>query len=135
MSDLPLFEFGSWLNGVILDRWSLIHFLYGVVFAFLFRMIGLSRMKAYILAFIIMIGWEIYEAIGGPIQELIWNAVSDVIVASIGFLVGLSVFPNVSFWPRWRTRSWVKHVRALAHDCFRIVLKVAHYLLISAVQD
>lgn len=97
MADPVLFEFGSWLNGVLLDRWSLIHFLYGVLFAFLFRMMRMSRGRAYLLAFSIMIGWEIYEEVWGPVEDSVWNAVSDVVVASLGFWLVHRLFPVYRF--------------------------------------
>ncbi len=91
---MELFEFGSWLNGVVLDRWSLIHFCYGVLFAFLFRMIRLSRAKAYALALFIMIAWEGYERMGKTLVESAANSITDVIIASAGFWLVYWLLPT-----------------------------------------
>lgn len=94
MDERPFFEFSSWGQGVYLDRWALVHFAWGFMFAAVFRMLGIPKKWAYgILLFLALI-WEVYEWYTGS-HDRIQNSVLDVVLASVGFWLMHRWWPKV----------------------------------------
>ncbi len=79
----------SWRVGYIIDGWTLVHFLSGVLVAFVGEITLLTYRESFLVGVTLFIAWEIFEKIRG-IKEPFSNRVSDILVA----LVGLSLF----FW-------------------------------------
>jgi hypothetical protein len=84
MDERAIIEFGTWGQGVYLDRWSFVHFAWGFMLASVFRVLGISKKWAYIFSLMLMLGWEFVEWFGGS-HDRIANSACDVILASAGF--------------------------------------------------
>lgn len=93
----PLFEFSSWGEGVLLDRWVFVHFVWGAMLAALLRMIGLSKKTSYLIALVLMLGWEAAEWILGTTSQLA-NGLFDVLLASAGFWLAYKIWPQKHFF-------------------------------------
>jgi hypothetical protein len=94
MKEIALFEFGSWGSGVYLDRWALVHFAWGFMFAAVFRMLGVPKKWAYGMMLCLALIWEAYEWYTGS-HDRIQNSVLDVILASAGFWLMHRWWPKV----------------------------------------
>jgi len=76
-----------WEGERYLDIWSLNHFLSGFVLSGFFMFIDLSLWVAFILSFIIMLSWEIYERTNNFLMEQSGNQVLDIITGLAGFFI------------------------------------------------
>lgn len=75
-----------WKEGQYIDLWSLVHFLFGVLFVFLADFFELTFLNALIILTVSTTIWELVEFASGKAKELFFNKVADVVVADIGFL-------------------------------------------------
>jgi len=76
-----------WEGERYFDIWSLNHFLSGFVLSGFFIFIGLSLWVAFVLSFVIMLSWEIYERTNNFLKEPLGNQVLDVITGLAGFFI------------------------------------------------
>jgi uncharacterized membrane protein YfcA len=86
----------SWKEGKILDTWSIVHTLAGLI-AGLIPLV-FQNLNAYQVAFIFLllaIGWEIFESYK-EINEYWSNRLSDVIVAMLGFYFSYQTGQHIS---------------------------------------
>ena len=76
-----------------LDYWSLIHFGFGIIIAFLLKLIGLSLITSIFASLALFSIWEIIEPkvfkhiIKQEFREDIKNQIMDIIYGFLGFLV------------------------------------------------
>ena len=87
-----------WSEGKYIDFWSFNHFFSGFLLAYLLIFIKTPILINYILLFILMILWEIFEY-RKKVRETKLNRVFDLIMGSCGFiftyyLVSLEMFNN-----------------------------------------
>jgi len=116
-----------WQKGRAFDLWSIPHFLFGVLMAFVPQLIGVSFLTALSLTLILAMCWEIYEKFM-DIKETIQNSLLDVILPVVAFtltsyllliyplhyddslvlmsaVLALYTFTNVSGWLAYRRRN------------------------------
>lgn len=116
-----------WKRGRALDLWSIPHFLFGILMAFLPPLIGISLLSALSLTLILALVWEVYEKLIG-IKETVLNIVSDFILPIVAFtatalvlrayplhredvvvvasaVLFLYIFTNLSGWLAYRRRN------------------------------
>ncbi|MFA5998121.1 MAG: hypothetical protein WC814_01925 [Candidatus Paceibacterota bacterium] len=116
-----------WQKGRAFDLWSIPHFLFGVLTAFLPPLTGISFLTALVLTVIFAMLWEIYEKFV-DIKEKIQNILLDIILPVVAFtltslilriysfhydnllVVAVAVlllytFTNVSGWLAYRRRN------------------------------
>lgn len=84
-----------WQEGKWLDLWSVIHFLSGITMGFLPKYLGLDIFPAYIIAFLLLVLYEMFEAIA-KIEETRSNRVMDVVVGMISFMIAYYIHPFIS---------------------------------------
>jgi len=94
---------GLWKKAKFLDLWSVIHFVCGLVLGSIAILFIGSFGLAFLVVFVVMTVWELYEFKTGIIEE-VPNKILDVVVGLIGFVVFyLWLYPsfvysfNVSF--------------------------------------
>ncbi len=73
-----------WKKGRAFDLWSIPHFLFGVLMAFLPPLTGLSFLTALSLTLILAMLWEVYEKLVN-IKETAQNSLLDVILPVVAF--------------------------------------------------
>ncbi|MFZ2167859.1 MAG: hypothetical protein WAV50_03235 [Minisyncoccia bacterium] len=116
-----------WQKGRAFDLWSIPHFLFGVLTAFLPQLTGLSFLSALALTIIFAMLWEVYEKFV-EIKETIQNSLLDIILPVVAFTLTsyvlrlcsfyyddlvviatgvfiLYVFTNISGWLAYRRRA------------------------------
>jgi len=116
-----------WQRGRAFDLWSIPHFLFGILTAFLPPLTGMSISTALVLTLILGMLWEIYEKLV-DIKETAMNILFDMILPIVAFtltsylllmyplssdelLVGatavliLYTFTNLSGWLAYRRRN------------------------------
>ncbi len=116
-----------WKKGRAFDLWSIPHFLFGVLMAFVPPITGLSFLTALALTIILAMVWEIYEKFM-DIKETVQNSLLDVILPVVAFtltsyllliyplhyddslvlmgaILALYTFTNVSGWLAYRRRN------------------------------
>ncbi len=116
-----------WQKGKAFDLWSIPHFLFGVLMAFVPPLVGLSFLTALALTIILAMLWEIYEKFV-EIKETIQNSLLDIILPIVAFTltsyilrlytfhydellvfaaaVGIVyLFTNISGWLAYRRRN------------------------------
>jgi hypothetical protein len=116
-----------WQKGKAFDLWSIPHFLFGVLTAFLPQLTGISFLTALALTIILALLWEIYEKFI-EIRETILNSLFDIILPIVAFTLTsyvlivfrfhtddlaviavavflVYVFTNVSGWLAYRRRN------------------------------
>lgn len=75
------------------DFWSIVHFLLGMLFAFIFLRINFSFEISLIVFLIIAIIWEMIEKgfdkrfYHVVLKETIWNHITDIVFDILGFLI------------------------------------------------
>jgi len=74
-----------WQEGKWLDMWSVVHFLSGVTMGFFPKYLGLDPYPAYIVAFLLLVMYEMFEAMV-DIEETPQNRVMDVVVGMVSFV-------------------------------------------------
>jgi hypothetical protein len=84
-------KYDIWGEGKYFDLWSINHILSGIVLAGLAIFVGVDFWLGLLIAFLIMLAWEIYELIK-PIEEFIENRVIDMIVGILGFVIIYPLF-------------------------------------------
>lgn len=116
-----------WKKGRAFDLWSIPHFLFGILTAFLPPLTGISFLTALALTLILAMLWEIYEKFL-DIKETIQNSLLDIILPIVAFtltshilriyafhrddltVVAIAVlvlyaFTNISGWLAYRRRN------------------------------
>jgi len=73
-----------WQKGKAFDLWSIPHFLFGILMAFLPSLTGISFLTALALTLILAMLWEIYEKFA-DIKETIENSLLDIILPVVAF--------------------------------------------------
>lgn len=86
-----------WREGDYLDLWSVPHFLSGMVVAFSLFFLGFEARSAFVIAFLLLVGYELFEAVA-EIDETRWNRILDVVVGMTSFT------PTFLFLPRIDTQ-------------------------------
>lgn len=81
-----------WVEKKYADLWSLVHFLFGVVFTFLASFLELSFNTALIALIAIAIIWEVLEILSGKAIEYKMNRLTDIIFSVVGFLITHYIF-------------------------------------------
>jgi len=95
MSRIPLISW-SWKEGRVWDNWMVVHFLSGIIVACALELLSFSSAHAYLIAFGLLVAWEIGEKIG-RVEEETENLVLDVVFGMLGFaLFEQVIFPLVS---------------------------------------
>lgn len=74
-----------WQKGKYIDLWTLVHFLFGVLFVFAANFFELTLLPALIILIALTTVWEVLEFVSRNAVEPFSNRVTDVIVAVIGF--------------------------------------------------
>ncbi len=85
-----------WREGTYLDLWSVPHFLSGMAVALGLALLGLELYAATVVAFFLLVLWEIFEYVAG-IEEGRMNSMMDVVV-------GMTSFAPTFYWSM--TVSW-----------------------------
>lgn len=116
-----------WKRGRALDLWSIPHFLFGVLMAFVPPLTDLSLPTALSLTLILALVWEMYEKLV-DIKETVLNSLFDIILPIVAFtstsyallayplhpddllvvasaVLFLYVFTNLSGWMAYRRRN------------------------------
>jgi len=73
-----------WQKGRAFDLWSIPHFIFGILTAFLPPLAGFSFLTALALTLILAMLWEIYEKFA-DIKETIENSLLDIILPIVAF--------------------------------------------------
>lgn len=84
----------AWREGEYLDLWSVPHFLSGMVVAFALFFLGFEARSAFVIAFLLLVGYEMFEAIV-KIEETRWNRVLDVVVGMVSFTPTFLLVPKI----------------------------------------
>lgn len=82
-----------WREGEYLDLWSVPHFLSGMAVAFSLFFFGFATNAAFIIAFLLLVAYEMFEIIA-EIEETRWNRVLDVVVGMLSFTPTFLLAPN-----------------------------------------
>lgn len=116
-----------WQKGRAFDLWSIPHFLFGILMAFVPSLTGISFLTALSLTIILAMLWEIYEKFV-DIKETIQNSLLDIILPIVAFTMTsyalriyafnydellvaaiaisiLYLFTNISGWLAYRRRN------------------------------
>ncbi|MCR4276264.1 MAG: hypothetical protein NUV90_02690 [Candidatus Parcubacteria bacterium] len=116
-----------WQKGRAFDLWSIPHFLFGILMAFLPSLAGTSFLTALALTIILAMLWEIYEKFV-QIRETVQNSLLDIILPIVAFtltsyilriysfqysdllviaiaVLVLYTFTNISGWLAYRRRN------------------------------
>ena len=75
----------AWREGKWIDLWSVVHFLSGATMGFFPRYLGLNAFAAYSIAFLLMVSYEMFEALV-KIEETPENRVMDVVTGMASFV-------------------------------------------------
>lgn len=80
----------TFAEGEYFDLWMLVHFLSGVAGGFSNVMFSLTTAGVFLLAFAMMMAWEVVEYLRG-IREAFSNRVVDIVVGLLGVWLALAV--------------------------------------------
>lgn len=80
----------DWREGRYFDRWMFVHFASGVAGGFSNIWFGLTVPKVFLVGAVLMILWELGEAIAG-VNEAFSNRTLDVLVGLVGVAVALAI--------------------------------------------
>ena len=84
----------AWREGKYLDLWSVPHFLSGMVVALSLYVFGFEVRSAFVIAFLLLVGYEMFEVIA-KIDETRWNRTLDVVVGMASVVpTGASSLPS-----------------------------------------
>ncbi len=83
-----------WREGAYLDLWSVPHFLSGMVVAFSLYFLGFEARSAFIIAFLLLVVYELFESVA-KIEETKWNRVLDVVVGMASFSPTFLLVPRI----------------------------------------
>src|SRR3989344_2584189 len=84
-----------WREGRWFDLWSLVHCLSGITGGFLFRYLGLDNFSAYAISFLLLVLYEMFEALA-KIEETPQNRTMDVVVGMASFIPAYYLNPFLS---------------------------------------
>jgi len=84
----------AWREGAYFDLWSVPHFLSGMVVAFSLYFLGFEARSAFIIAFLLLVVYEMFESVV-KIEETKWNRVLDVVVGMASFAPTFMLLPRV----------------------------------------
>lgn len=73
-----------WREGQWIDLWSIVHFLSGAAIGFFPRYLGLDALPAFVIVFLLLVIYEMFEAIA-KIEETRTNRIMDVVVGMVSF--------------------------------------------------
>lgn len=76
-----------WKHGKYIDLWSVVHFLSGFLLASICYILGYTLIFSFICSVLLLILWEVFEWLINIIEPSL-NAITDIVVGSVGFLVG-----------------------------------------------
>lgn len=116
-----------WQKGRAFDLWSIPHFLFGILMAFLPSLTGISILTALTATLLFAMVWEIYEKFV-DIKETIQNSLLDILLPVVAFTLtsqilffypphpddllvfaaavfALYLFTNISGWRAYRRRN------------------------------
>ena len=87
-----------WKHGTYIDTWSLVHLLSGFVLGSLFYYLGFNLSWAFTDSLIVLMIWEVVEALIRVIERPL-NVVSDIVIGILGFSISayLYFFLNTEF--------------------------------------
>jgi hypothetical protein len=74
-----------WREGVWIDLWSIVHFLSGASVGFVLYLFNLGNASALVIAFLLFVSYEMWEAIV-KIEETLTNRLMDVVVGMLSFV-------------------------------------------------
>lgn len=83
----------AWREGDYFDLWSVPHFLSGMVVAFSLFFLGFEARSAFIIAFLLLVVYELFESVA-KIDETKWNRVLDVVVGMVSFSPTFLLLPH-----------------------------------------
>ena len=89
---IDFFSFAWGKKGAI-DPWSIVHILWGAVFAILFSVFGWSFKAALIVTVVSLIVWEVFEYAVDMLEPMP-NVIADIIVGIVGFWVSFTYLPQ-----------------------------------------
>lgn len=96
-----------WREGEYLDLWSVPHVLSGVVVGLVAHFIGFEALPSFVIAFLVLVGYEMFEVIA-KIEETRINRILDVVVGMTSFA------PVFLFAPMLSTEEAVAALIAVA---------------------
>ena len=70
--------------------WSIPHFLYGVLCAFIPYFDGVTALDAFLIMIVSALLWEVYEKLK-DIRETVWNNIMDMLLPILAFFITLKV--------------------------------------------
>ena len=82
----------SWNEGRFFDWWTVVHFLSGAVIGFVGEVLLFSFKDTFLIGFVLVVLWEVFEHMRG-IRETLLNRVVDVVIA----VIGMGLFFILSF--------------------------------------
>ncbi|MCR4275962.1 MAG: hypothetical protein NUV90_01085, partial [Candidatus Parcubacteria bacterium] len=85
-----------WQRGRAFDLWSIPHFLFGILMAFIPSLTDISLLTTFALTIILAMLWEIYEKFVG-IKETIQNSLLDIILPIVAFTLTSYLLSIYSF--------------------------------------
>lgn len=83
----------AWREGDYFDLWSVPHFLSGMVVAFSLYFLGFEARSAFIIAFLLLVVYELFESVA-KIEETKWNRILDVVVGMASFSPTFLLLPR-----------------------------------------
>jgi len=83
----------SWEEGVVFDFWSIVHSNTGAIMAMIVPLVVGGAFLSYFIALVLMVVWELYEAIVG-IEEHIENRISDIVFGTLGYSIAYNFIPR-----------------------------------------
>ena len=84
-----------WREGKWLDTWSIVHLLSGITIGFFPRYLGLDTFSAYVIVFLLLVSYEMFEALA-KIEETPQNRFMDVVVGMASFISVYHLHPLLS---------------------------------------
>ncbi len=88
------------------DLWHVSHFIAGILFAGLVHFFNINLYVGFLISFILMVGWEVFE-INLGIKETKFNMYFDVIFSVIAFWLTIYLENNVLDAGAFKTFFWV----------------------------
>ncbi|MFH1667465.1 MAG: hypothetical protein ABH884_00370 [Candidatus Komeilibacteria bacterium] len=76
----------AWFEGMLVDLWSIPHFLFGTLWAGFIIYLGWPFWMGLLVGIIVMIAWEFYE-ISVSVKEVIYNRTMDVVLGAFGYII------------------------------------------------
>ena len=84
-----------WKEGKYFDLWSINHLLSGGILAGFFILIGIKFWKGFLISFLIMVSWELYEIFKRS-KERKGNQIIDIALGIFGFLIAYFLIIDLS---------------------------------------